>query len=183
MAPETCNYAVMIRVAGERRERFEESRNLATLIALYEANYVHLARLAPELERIDETVVSCVGGALDLYLNVVECHTYTTTLDLTYLFDTPSGPALEPNARIRVYHDVRAVELLSHCRRRRVQQHLPRQRGRMPEIDRKWEMNRFLLKWLKFCTHQGHLFLECTARSPSDAYLAALDSRRSVREA
>lgn len=173
----------MIRLAGERLARFQESRDLAALITLYEANYVRLARLAPELERIDGPVVSRVGGALDLYLSVVERHTYTTTLDLTYLFETPAGPVLEPNARVRVYHDVRAVELLSHCRRRRARRHLPRQRGRMPEVDRKWEMNRFLLKWLKFCTHQGHLFLDCTARRPSAAFLAASDSRPSVREA
>ena len=173
----------MIRLAGERLARFQESRDLAALITLYEANYVRLARLAPELERIDGPVVSRVGGALDLYLSVVERHPYTTTLDLTYLFETPAGPALEPNARVRVYHDVRAVELLSHCRRRRARRHLPRQRGRMPEVDRKWEMNRFLLKWLKFCTHQGHLFLDCTARRPSAAFLAASDSRPSVREA
>ena len=175
----------MIRLAGERLARFQESRDLAALITLYEANYVRLARLAPELERIEGPVVSRVGGALDLYLSVVERHAYTTTLDLTYLFEAPAGPpALEPNARIRVYHDVRAVELLSHCRRRRTCRHLPRQRGRrMPEVDRKWEMNRFLLKWLKFCTHQGHLFLDCTARQPSAAFLAACDSRQIVREA
>ena len=173
----------MIRLAGERLGRFQESRDLAALITLYEASYVRLARLAPELERIDGPVVSRVGGALDLHLSVVERHAYTTTLDLTYLFETPAGPVLEPNARVRVYHDVRAVELLGHCRRRRARRHLPRQRSRMPEVDRKWEMNRFLLKWLKFCTHQGHLFLDCTARRPSAAFLAASDSRPSVREA
>ena len=172
----------MIRLAGERLERFQESRDLAALITLYEANYVRLARLAPELDRFDEPVVSRVGGALDLYLNVLERHAYTSTLELTYLFETPSGPVREPNARVRVYHDVRAVELLSHCRRRRARRHLPRRRGRMPEVDRKWEMNRFLLKWLKFCTHQGHLFLECTAGRHSTAFLPVLDSCRSARQ-
>ena len=174
----------MIRLAGERLARFQESRDLAALINLYEANYVRLARLAPELERIEGPVVSRVQGALDLYLNVVERHAYTTTLDLTYLFETATGPVLEPNARVRVYHDVRAVELLSHCRRRRSRRHLPRQRGRrMPEVDRKWETNRFLLKWLRFCTHQGHMFLDCTASQPSADFLAASQARQRVREA
>lgn len=173
----------MIKLASKGLGRFHESRDLAALISLYEANYVRLARLAPELERIDGSVVSRVGGALDLHLNVVERHSYTTTLDLTYLFDSPAGPIVEPNARIRVYHDVRAVELLSHCRRRRARQHFSRRRGRMPEVDRKWEMNRFLLKWLKFCTHQGHLFLECTARRPSAAFLARPESPSLAREA
>ncbi len=171
----------MIRLAGARTARFQESRDLAALITLYEANYIRLARLAPELERMDGSVVSRVGGALDLHLSVVERHDYTTTLDLTYLFETETGPVLEPNARVRVYHDVRAVELLGHSRRRRARRHLPRQRGRMPEVDRKWEANRFLLKWLKFCTHQGHLFLDCTARPPSTAFLTASDSGRIAR--
>ena len=37
-------------------------------------------------------------------------------------------------------------------------------KDRMPEVDRKWEMNRFLLKWLKFCAFQGHLFLSVNWR-------------------
>ena len=167
----------MIRLADERLARFQKPRDLAALIRLYEANYIRLARLVPELDHFDGSVVSRVAGALDLYLTVVERHDYTTVLDLTYLFETPEGPVREPNARVCVYHDVRAAELLSHCRRRRSRQHPVRQRGRrMPEVDRKWEVNRFLLKWLKFCTHQGHLFLECTTRSPPAALSPLLDS-------
>ena len=46
----------------------------------------------------------------------------------------------------------------------------------MPEVDRKWNMNRFLLKWLKFCTHQGHLFLDCTTREAAEMHRLLLDS-------
>lgn len=137
--------------------------DLAALIELYEGNYLRLLRLIPDLDRIDGTVVSRVAGALDLYLTVDERFKYTTSLTLTYRFDDSDGIALEPNARVCVYHDVRAAELVSHCRRRRRRGLRPWVRGRMPELEYRWDMNRFLGKWLKFCTHQGHIFLACTA--------------------
>lgn len=141
-----------------------QTHDLAALIALYESNYVRLMRLAPDLTQIKGTVVSRVAGALDLFMSVDDCFKYTTTLKLTYRFRDGEEFALEPNARICVYHDVRCVELVSHCRRSRPREVLPWRRQRMPELDRRWEMNRFLLKWLRFCTHQGHLFLSCTAK-------------------
>ena len=45
----------------------------------------------------------------------------------------------------------------------------------MPEIDRKWNTNLFLLKWLKFCIHQGHLFLDCATLEAADTFPLLLD--------
>lgn len=146
-----------------------QTHDLAALIALYESNYVRLLRLAPEPEQIKGTVVSRVAGALDLFMSVEERFKYTTTLKLTYRFLDGDDFALEPNARICVYHDVRCAELVGHCRRKRVRGALPWRGGRMAELERRWEMNRFLLKWLRFCSHQGHLFLACTA-TPAPAH-------------
>jgi len=140
-----------------------EGRDLARLIDVYENNFVRLERLIPELDDIDGNVVSSVSGALDLYLSIYDRTRYTTTMGLTYRFADGVSVLLEPHARIRVYHDVRAVELLSHTRRRRSRQVRPWRPGRRPELDRKWEMNRFLQKWLGFSHRQGHLFLACTA--------------------
>lgn len=140
-----------------------QPRNLAGLIDIYESNYHRIMRLVPEIDEMQGTTVSRVAGALDLYLTVLERFKYTTTIALTYQFEDQEEPIAEPNARIRVYHDVRVVEVLSHHRRRRRQTMLRWQQGRMPELDRKWEMNRFLQKWLGFCLRQGHIFLRCTA--------------------
>lgn len=144
-------------------ERYRR-RDLPALIDLYEANYLRLMHLLPDLDRLEGALVSRVAGALDLYAVVEERFKYTTTLLLTYRFDDESGVSLEPNARVCVYHDVRAVELVSHCRRRRTRKIRTWLRGRMPELDHRWEMNRFLYKWLRFCSNQGHIFLNCTAR-------------------
>ncbi|HEX9583312.1 MAG TPA: DUF1249 domain-containing protein [Gammaproteobacteria bacterium] len=151
-----------------------EAHNLADLIDLYESNYVRLMSLVPELAQIKQTVVSRVAGAQDLYLTVSENFRYTTSLRLTYAFRDGDGISLEPHARICVYHDARAVELVSHCRRRRSRKVNPWQRVRMPDLERRWEMNWFLRKWLRFCTHQGHLFLACMSEAPaSDPFVEA----------
>ena len=134
-------------------------RDIAGLIRIYEASYVRLAKLVPDLPGCDRAMISRVAGALDLHLDIVERQPYTTSLTLTYQFTDRGGRVLEPNARINVYHDVRAAEVVSHCRRRRSRSIRPRTPGRMPELDRKWQMNRFLLKWLRFCTYQGHIFI------------------------
>ncbi|NIP48022.1 MAG: DUF1249 domain-containing protein [Gammaproteobacteria bacterium] len=148
-------------------ERYRH-RDLPALIDLYEGNYLRVMRLLPDLEDLEGTLVSQVAGALNLYATVEERFKYTTTLFLTYRFEDEGEFALEPNARVCVYHDVRAAELVSHCRRKRTRKVHSWIRGRMPELDRRWEMNRFLYKWLKFCTNQGHIFLNCTARPTQD---------------
>ena len=149
---------MMVRVEEARRARFG-TRDIAGLIGVYEANYVRLMRLVPDLRACDRAMVSRVAGALDLHLEIVERQPYTTSMILTYRFADGDGSVLEPNARINVYHDVRAAEVVSHCRRRKSHAIRPWTPGCMPELDRKWRMNRFLLKWLRFCTYQGHIFI------------------------
>jgi uncharacterized protein YqiB (DUF1249 family) len=147
----------------------EPARNLAGLIGLYESNYIRLMRLVPELHAMEGTTVSRVADALELYLTVLERSKYTTLLALTYQFQDGDELFAEPNARIRVYHDVRAAEVLSQVRRRRSNLVRRWRRRHMPELDRKWELNRFLYKWLGFCQRQGHIFLNCisaTAERP-----------------
>ena len=147
-----------VRIDEAKRTRFG-TRDIAGLIRIYEANYVRLTKLIPELPACERLMVSRVAGALDLHLEVIERQPYTTSLKLTYRFADGDGCVLEPNARVNVYHDVRAAEVVSHCRRRRSHAIHPWTPGRMPELDRKWRMNRFLLKWLRFCTFQGHIFI------------------------
>lgn len=144
-------------------ERYRR-RDLPALIDLYEGNYLRVMRLLPDVHSLEGTVVSRVAGALDLYATIEEQFKYTTTLLLTYRFVDDSDIVLEPNARVCVYHDVRAAELVSHCRRKRTRKVHRWLRGRMPELDHRWEMNRFLYKWLRFCSNQGHIFLNCTTR-------------------
>ena len=147
-----------VRTQTARPTRFG-ARDIGGLIRIYEASYVRLTKLAPDLPACNGVMISRVAGALDLHLDIIERQRYTTSLVLTYRFPESDGCVLEPNARINVYHDVRAAEIVSHSRRRLNRSVHPWSPGRMPELDRKWRMNRFLVKWLRFCTYQGHIFL------------------------
>ena len=118
-------------VKTDALERYRQ-RDLPALIDLYEGNYLRVMRLLPELETLEGSLVSRVAGALSLYATIEERFKYTTTLSLTYRFNDESGIALEPNARVCVYHDVRAAELVSHCRRKRRRKPRTWLRGRMP---------------------------------------------------
>ena len=142
------------------------ARDITGLIRIYEASYVRLAKLVPDLPACDRVMISRVAGALDLHLEIVERQPYTAALVLTYRFPDGDGYLLEPNARINLYHDVRAAEIVSHSRRRVNRSIHPWSPGRMPELDRKWRMNLFLLKWLRFCTYQGHIFLPGVTPTP-----------------
>lgn len=159
------------------KSRFHESPDLADLIDLYESNYVRLMRLAPDLDHMQGALVSRVAGALDLYLMVEERFKFTTNIVLTYRFEHEEQIDLEPRARIQIYHDVRCAEVVSHCRRRRSRQFLGWRRGYMPEVQRRWTMNRFLNKWLRFCAYQGHIFLDCTSSQVADPLLEFTEPR------
>ena len=165
---------MMARVEEARRTRFG-TRDIAGLIGIYEASYVRLTRLVPDLRACDRPMVSRVAGALDLHLEIVERQRYTTSMILTYRFADGDDSVPEPNARINVYHDVRAAEVVSHRRRRKRHAVRPWTPGHMPELDRKWRMNRFLLKWLRFCTYQGHLFIPGITPTVDDHSLSRAD--------
>lgn len=154
----------MLRLATPLRLDGCQPRNLASLFEIYESSHRRLGQLIPDLERVGRVSVSRVAGALDLHLTVHERHRFTTDLTLTYHMGVTHGPALaEPNLRIRVYHDARMAEAMHGQRRPRA---TPRNRcWRRPlpsDLEAKWELNRFLQRWLGYCIHQGHLFLPVT---------------------
>ena len=128
-------------------------RNLPGLMALYEENYMRLRRLIPRLDAIHGSAVSCVEGCIDLHVTVLERARYTTTLHLTYVFDDGEGIRHEPDLRVRVQHDARTAEAMElHIGRGRY--HFDARRT----LQRSWERNRFLHKWLGYCLHRGHRF-------------------------
>jgi uncharacterized protein len=131
-------------------------RSFAALMDLYEANYIRLRRLCPDLGCAGGERVSRMPGAMDLHMTVMEQTPYTTTIRLTYLFGKDGAARRSPDVLVRMYHDARQVEVLGrHCRPLDLAisvEDLPRQRS----LQCKWHLNRFLYKWLGYCLHQGH---------------------------
>jgi uncharacterized protein YqiB (DUF1249 family) len=142
------------------RIKTPDPRTFAGLMELYEANYIRLRRLCPGLDTITETSFSKTEGALDLHLRLIERCKYTTTIYLTYHFCDSLGELRpEPNLKVRVYHDARQAEVMSRSYRRLGRE--IRSRGLSPrglELRRRWDLNRFLYKWLGYCCYQGHCF-------------------------
>ena len=128
----------------------------ASLMDLYERNYILIRRLAPELPAAGTRQESTAATGLPLHLEVLDRHAYTTDLSLTYQFQKPTGRIAEPNLQVRVYHDARVAEVMvAHVRHWPVFTH--------DDIDtrdlyRRWKVNRFLFKWLSYCLYQGHRF-------------------------
>jgi len=140
-------------------------RTLPGLMALYEENYMRLRMLLPRPHAIADHAVSRVPGCIDLHVYVLERSRYTTTLRLTYQFAGEDGGRREPNLVVRVHHDARTAEAMNVC--------LERGRYRFDArrtLQRSWERNRFLHKWLGYCLRRGHCF-----PAPAAASSVALD--------
>lgn len=127
---------------------------LAKLLALYEQNYVLIRLLVPRLQEMRPGVYwSRLGHCLDLRLQVLEISPYTTTVNLSYVFDGSTRGHAAPDLQIRVYHDARSTEALSGL----VHGHRLTTRT-VRTLEGSWQLNRFLYKWLRYCRHRGHHF-------------------------
>lgn len=130
--------------------------DVGALMALCEENYGLMLRLAPGLRSLSGGLVSTQRGAIDLHLEIEAQSPYTTQVRLTHWFGAHGerDPHPDPDARLRVYHDARQIEVLdlrqTVLRLRKDYAH--------PALLDKWQANLFLSKWLVFCLRQGHRF-------------------------
>ncbi|MBE9568460.1 MAG: DUF1249 domain-containing protein [Proteobacteria bacterium] len=134
-----------------------DPRGFVSLMDLYENNFLRLRRLIPDLPSIPSHAVSSLHGCLSLHMDILEQTKFTTTLRLTYYFDDESSDEsiAEPQLTVRVYHDANQVEVLTgHLRHGRLHfTNIPSETARV-----KWQLNRFLYKWLGYCLYLGHAF-------------------------
>lgn len=97
-----------------RATRIPRIGRFAWLMGLYAENHERLVRLFEPADLAPRTYVSCIGDGLDLRLDVIEQHRYTTELRLTYAMRDPLTGEPDPSAFLRMYHDARQVEA-THC--------------------------------------------------------------------
>lgn len=128
----------------------------SALMDMYEQNYLMLRVLCGEFPDQPAKAVSVVDGkAQDLHLYMIESTPHTVTLKLTYEFENQE---YRPDLMIRLYRDAQQAEVLSRkCRLT----------GKKLRLDSgvsdtalycRWQLNRFLYKWLRYCKRQGHSF-------------------------
>ena len=132
-------------------------RSFVALMSLYESNYLRLSQLAGNPAALADSRISRVAEDCDLRLMVTERSPYTTSFDLTYLFDA-EGQNTYPDMRVRVYHDARLAEAQEWASQHE-HEALRRLRGAAErELDQRWARNTTLNKWLEYCIDRGHGF-------------------------
>jgi uncharacterized protein YqiB (DUF1249 family) len=139
-----------------RTARIPKISRFGWLMGLYAENHDLLVRLFEPADLAPGCYRSCIGDGLDLRVDVLGQHAYTTELRLTYALRDPRTGEPDPSAYLRLYSDARQVEA-THCYvGRRWQDVL----GMFPPparlLDHRLRMNTFLGKWLHYLAEGGH---------------------------
>lgn len=139
-----------------RKSALPRMSRFSWLMALYGENHVRFAQLFDPVNLARGCYRSSVGDGLDLQLDVIEQHAYTTELRLTYVLLDPLTGEPDPSAFLRLYRDTRQLEA-THCYIGRRWQDVI---GMHPPADaligHRLRMNTFLGKWLEYLVERGH---------------------------
>jgi uncharacterized protein YqiB (DUF1249 family) len=119
-------------------------RSFAGLMNLWEDNFRSLQQLLPELDLRVDFAKSLSQSDAPLYLEILERNPYTLTLMLTY---RDAQHVEFPKLRVRIYRDAGVAQAMDA---------MPAAFGE--NLDRQWERNLLLNKWLDFCLTHGHGF-------------------------
>jgi uncharacterized protein len=139
-----------------RTARIPKLSRFGWLMGLYAENFNRLTRLFEPADLAPGAYVSCVGDGLDLRLDVMQQHAYTTELRMTYLLRDPLTGEPDPSAFLRLYRDARQVEA-THCYvGRRWQDVIGMYPPPAEVLGHRMRMNTFLGKWLQYIAEGGH---------------------------
>ena len=139
-----------------RRVQLPRLSRFGWLMGLYAENHARLQRLFEPGDLACGEYASAIGDGLDVHLEVVEQHAYTSELRMSYGLVDPQTGLADPSASLRLYRDARQVEA-THCYAGRRWQDVI---GMFPPperiLDHRLRMNTFLGKWLQYLAEQGH---------------------------
>ena len=143
-------------LALSRRAPLPRLSRFGWLMGLYAENHARLQRLFEPADLGCGRYLSAIGDGLDVHLEVVEQHAYTSELRRSYGLVDPQTGLADPSASLRLYRDARQVEA-THCYAGRRWQDVI---GMFPPperiLDHRLRMNTFLGKWLQYLAEQGH---------------------------
>ena len=126
------------------------------LMALYAENFSRLTRLFEPADLAPGVYFSSINDGLDLRVEVLGQHPYTTELRMTYGLRDPVTGEPDPSAFLRLYSDARQVEA-THCYvGRRWQDVIGMYPPPAAVLDHRMRMNTFLGKWLQYLAERGH---------------------------
>src|SRR6476646_635830 len=126
------------------------------LMGMYAENFCRLTRLFHPDNLAPGVYFSSIEDALDLQIDVMRQHAYTTELRMTYGMQDPLTGEPDPSAFLRLYRDAQQVEA-THCYvGRRWQDVIGMYPPPAQLIDHRMRMNTFLGKWLLYLGEGGH---------------------------
>lgn len=133
--------------------------SFAALMELYENNYIFIRRLVPDIAQPPTHTVSHPEGSTPLYLEIIERCPYTSTASLTHYFpDTDKAHIASPDMVVRIYHDARVAEVLPQSTFEHFRVWTQTGEPAPKSLAWRWDVNRFLYRWLRFCLGEGHQF-------------------------
>lgn len=138
--------------------RLVRPRSFAGLMALYESNHARLRQLLGDMSALPVQSVSASATDLNLYVTRAERCRYTTSLHMTYHFESADGIRHDPDLLLRVYHDARLAEAVSCCERPQHEALRGLLWPTISELERRWSLNIMLHKWLEYCLDHRHVF-------------------------
>ncbi len=128
------------------------------LMSLYETNYFLLSCLVPNLKALSSHGVSAVARGQDLFIHVIDCSKYTMSIKLTHRFEEQGKAVNLPGLSIRIYFDANQAEVLSWQGDGGFSGIDPMKFKCLASVKAKWDVNLFLVKWLRYCLNVGHSF-------------------------
>lgn len=139
-----------------RMARVPSLSRFGWLMALYAENFTRLTRLFEPADLAPGIYFSCINDGLDLRVEILDQHPYTTELRMTYAIRDPVTGEPDPSAFLRLYSDARQVEA-THCYvGRRWQDVIGMYPPPAAVLDHRMRMNTFLGKWLQYLAERGH---------------------------
>ena len=139
-----------------RVERIPRLSRFGWLMALYAENFRRMTRLFEPANLGEGSYLSSIGDGVDVRLDVLHQHAYTTELRLTYTLRDPLTGEPDPSAYLRLYRDAKQLEA-THCYvGRRWQDVIGMYPPPAEVLDHRMRMNTFLGKWVQYLAEQGH---------------------------
>ncbi len=175
----------MLVVEQFNQRSLESGRSFSGLMELFELNYLQLKSLVPTQDSRDEYLLSEVGDGLDLYMQILERHRYTTVMRMTYLFESGERYRADPNAQVRIYHDACVAEVTACYPGAKVARLCGMESPDRYAVERSWARNGFLHKWLEYLIGCGHSLVTVSPIGAADlpAVVTEYGQRKAYRPA
>lgn len=131
------------------------SMDLASHMAVCDANYLRLVKLFPALRDGSKDLfeVTVAGRGAEVVIEVLQRSPYTSLVRVRQLPDAPWG--INPGFTVRLYHDARNAEVVEYQGARHFKAVYEYPNRVMRQRDEKAQVNRLLGEYLSYCLRNG----------------------------